>query len=403
MDTRTPPSDPAPRTRTTRTAAGVVELETLSPHRWGEDLREQLALPWGIGGLVRILLVPVQTRSVWYMLGGILGLTLALEVVTGIVLLIPYQPDAAHAYQSTAAMLRNPWWSIVLNLHYFGMYLIFGLVLLHFMRAFVTGTYRGMRNGLWQVGVVLGGLCFAVSLTGETLHWDERGLAIPWHIGEFLELIRLSDVFNYRPHNLLNLDFATTKLIQIYALHIVIIPLVLLGLMALHYRQFRRRGVSAPPGRGAGATAADDVRRSWLLWGGLILGALLVVSVVWQRSAGPAAQDVPISPFYHNRGTVDPGLLGTIPSIPISWTHGWNRFVTVAFHWRPDIWGTTLAITLMVGSLVLIPFVDRVRGERHGWRQVFDLRRRGLTLALVLVFWATLLIGVITDWVTPVG
>jgi NhaP-type Na+/H+ or K+/H+ antiporter len=44
-----------------------------------------------------------------------------------------------------------------------------------------------------------------------------------------------------------------------------------------------------------------------------------------------------------------------------------------------------------------------VRGERHGWRQVFDLRRRGLTLALVLVFWTTLLIGVIADWVTPVG
>ena len=52
------------------------------------------------------------------------------------------------------------------------------------VRVFVTGGYRGGKQGLWLTGVGLAGITFLASLTGESLPWDEVGFAVPWHIPE---------------------------------------------------------------------------------------------------------------------------------------------------------------------------------------------------------------------------
>ena len=53
------------------------------------------------------------------------------------------------------------------------------------------------------------------------------------------------------------------------------------------------------------------------------------------------------------------GGLGVVPTFPISWTHGMNRFVTIAFGLDPDIWGTIMGMVLMTAALVAVPFLDR--------------------------------------------
>src|SRR6266536_1121408 len=64
-------------------------------------------------------------------------------------------------------------------------YVIFGLVIIHMLRVFFSGGYRGPRTGLWQIGVGLAGTVFLLSTTGETLHWDERGCRGPLaHLGD---------------------------------------------------------------------------------------------------------------------------------------------------------------------------------------------------------------------------
>jgi quinol-cytochrome oxidoreductase complex cytochrome b subunit len=131
------------------------------------------------------------------------------------------------------------------------------------------------------------------------------------------------------------------------------------------------------------------------------MGIILVLSIVWTRDAGPAPQNLPFSPFYHAKE--GPGGLGITPTFPISWTHGMNRFVNIAFELEPDIWGTFIAMLLMLGALIAIPFVDRSRAEPRNWAQAFDLRTRGWAFLLMALFWALLIIGTITNAVTPVG
>ena len=92
-----------------------------------------------------------------------------------------------------------------------------------------------------------------------------------------------------------------------------------------------------------------------------------------------------------------------MPTFPIMWTHGMNRFVTIAFGLEPDIWGTVIGMLLMTAALVVIPFVDRGAGEPTSWAEALSLRRRGWAYLAMAVFWVILIIGTITNIVTPVG
>jgi quinol-cytochrome oxidoreductase complex cytochrome b subunit len=114
----------------------------------------------------------------------VLAISIGLEIVTGMVLTLRYIPDAGQAYQITAKLLDEGGWSVLLNFHYYTAYLIFALILVHMMRVFFSGGYRGAKIGLWQIGVALAGTVFLLSITGEALHWDERGFGVPWHTSE---------------------------------------------------------------------------------------------------------------------------------------------------------------------------------------------------------------------------
>ena len=384
---------------------GTVAPPIPAPPRRGirAGLSDQLGIDTMLRSLVRNYLIPVETNTIWYVLGGVLGIAILMEFLTGTVLLFNYTPDAAHAYQSTRSMLDSRGWSIILNYHYFLSYLIFGLVMVHMMRVFVSGAYRATKKGLWQVGVGLASLVFAISITGETLHWDERGFAVPWHVGEFLEALRLQSAFNYVHKNLLNVDFATSKLQAFYILHIVILPALLILAMVLHYFLIKQKRISLPFWhRASGRTSPfSSHMKAWAVWGGIILGGMFLASILVSRGAGPAPQNLAISPYYGAHE--GPGGLGTTPTFPISWTHGMNRFVSIAFGWEPDIWGTVLGMLIMLGALVAIPWLDRGRTEPVSWREAFDLRKRGWAFAAVVIFWGTMIIGIVTNAVTPVG
>src|SRR5579859_4058150 len=134
-----------------------------APPRAGLEgrLEEQL----GIRQLIREYMIPVETNSIWYLLGGVLAIALVLEIFTGMLLSLDYVPDAGKAYAITVGMLNSTGWRIILNFHYWNAFLIYGLVMVHMLRVFISGGYRHGKQALWLVGVGLAGLTFLLSLT----------------------------------------------------------------------------------------------------------------------------------------------------------------------------------------------------------------------------------------------
>lgn len=357
---------------------------------------------FGFRDVVTNYLIPVETNSVWYSLGGVLAISLVLEILTGFLLALLYVPDASQAYGITLNFLASPGWSAVLSFHFYNAFLIFALIMIHMVRVFISGGYRGAKTGLWLVGVGLAGLTFTLSLTGEALHWDEVGFGVPWNIGEFLDAIGLAGVFNYATDGLTNIATATEKLAQLYAVHIAIVPVVLGGFIIWHYLLIRLKGISTPFWMSISGRTDSFSRhiRSWLLYSFILIGAILVISIAFPRSAGTAPQLIPSSPLFGT--TDDPGGLGFQPNFPISWTRGMN-IVAATLGIDPDIWGTVIAMAVMLGVLLLIPFLDRGLRAPLTRAEAFDWRKRGLAFAAMIIFWLILLVGLFESSVTAVG
>ncbi len=394
------PDAPPPSDEEAREAA---KLAPPTGADWRHAFQDRVKDQLGLRGMISEYLIPIETNNLWYSLGGVLGISLGLEILTGMLLAARYVPDAGRAYAITKTMLNEPAWSVVLNFHYWNAYVIFALVMIHMMRVFFSGGYRGAKKGLWQIGVALAGTVFLLSITGETLHWDERGFAVPWHTAEILEAVGLDKTLHYTHEDLLNVPKATNLLAPYYALHVAILPILLLALIAMHYYLIKVKGISVPfwtrpSGRRVPFTTHI---RDWSIYSLIILGITLAVSF-FHRAAGPEPQLLPTSPFYGSEH--GPGGLGIVPTFPITWTHGMNRFVNLAFGMEPDIWGTVIGMVLMTAALIAVPYLDRGGDVEPGnWGEALSLQRRGWAYLAIAVFWAIMIIGTVTNLVTPVG
>jgi quinol-cytochrome oxidoreductase complex cytochrome b subunit len=326
-----------------------------------------------------------------------------MQFLSGFILAFKYIPDAGLAYGITKSMIESPTWRTVLNFHYFNSYVIFALLMAHMMRVFISGAYRGKKQGLWFVGVLLAAALFVIYLTGESLHWDEVGFAVPWHTSELFQAIGMEKFFGYTFSALLSIPSATVKLTQIYAVHFSLAAIVLVLLMVMHFFLIRAKKISQPFWKkpsGKDAPFSKHIK-IWCIWSGIILGIIILISAFVPRDPGVAPQLLPSSPYYGKHA--GPGKLGAKPTFPISWTHGMNVFVDEKFHLEPDIWGTVIGGALMFGAFLLIPFVDREKEEPKNLKEVFDLKKRGYAYAAMALFWLVFLVGVIQNAVAGAG
>ena len=69
----------------------------------------------------------------------------------------------------------------------------------------------------------------------------------------------------------------------------------------------------------------------------------------------------------------------------------------------PDIWGTVLAMTIMLVALLAIPFIDRAEHEPENTAAAFNLRKRGWAFLAMGVFWVVLLAGVVQNFISEAG
>ncbi len=63
-----------------------------------------------------------------------------------------------------------------------------------------------------------------------------------------------------------------------------------------------------------------------------------------------------------------------------------------------------MGMVLMTAALVAVPFLDRGGPvEPQGWGAALSLRQRGWAYFAIVLFWAIMIIGVVTNIVTPKG
>src|SRR5215471_10947258 len=190
--------------------------------------------------------VPVHAQKVWYYLGGLTLFLFAVQVATGILLLLYYRPSASEAYESVQFIITKVQFGwLIRNIHSWSANLLIAVAFAHFFSVFLLKSYRKPRELTWISGMFLLFLMLGFGFSGYLLPWNELSFfatkvgtgiagAVPV-VGHFmLRLLRGGD------------DVTGATLSRFYGLHVAVLPAITTALAGLHLLFVQRQGMSVP-------------------------------------------------------------------------------------------------------------------------------------------------------------
>ena len=184
----------------------------------------------------------------WYFFGGLAVVMLIMQLVTGIFLTMHYKPDAEYAFASVEYIMRDVEWGwFIRYMHSTGASAFFVIIYLHMMRALLYGSYKGPRELIWILGMVLYILLLAEAFMGYVLPWGQMSFG-----GAQVIISLFGSVPIVGPDLLVWIlgDYAVgdSTLNRFFSLHVVVIPLILVVLVFLHIVALHHVGSNNPDG-----------------------------------------------------------------------------------------------------------------------------------------------------------
>jgi len=115
-----------------------------------------------------------RNLNYWWTFGAILTFILVVQIVTGIVLVMHYTPEASMAFNSVEHIMRDVNYGWLLRyLHSNGGSMFFLAAYIHIFRGMYYGSYKSPREVLWILGVVIYLLMMATGFMGYVLPWGQ--------------------------------------------------------------------------------------------------------------------------------------------------------------------------------------------------------------------------------------
>jgi quinol-cytochrome oxidoreductase complex cytochrome b subunit len=191
----------------------------------------------------RVVLEKYLQLSYTFCLGGLTFSAFLVMLLSGMLLLVYYQPTPERAFTSIIYLESAVWGGkYIRSLHRLTSHVLLILLLLHTLRVILTGAYQRPREMNWVIGMLLLLLCVFEAYTGYLLPMDQLAY---WATQTGMELL-LTAPFGGAVRSLLVPDGVgqPLSLLRFYALHIVVVPLSVLLLSMLHfYRVRKNKGV----------------------------------------------------------------------------------------------------------------------------------------------------------------
>ncbi|MBI5923711.1 MAG: cytochrome bc complex cytochrome b subunit [Betaproteobacteria bacterium] len=309
----------------------------------------------------------------WYFFGSLAILVLGLQIITGIFLTMHYKPDAALnasgvpvAFASVEYIMRDvPWGWLVRYMHSTGASAFFVVIYLHMFRGLLYGSYRKPRELIWLFGMIIFLLLMAEAFFGYLLPWGQMSF---WGAQVIVNLFSAIPLIGPDLSIWLRGDFVVgdATLNRFFSFHVILVPLVLLGLVAAHILALHEVGSNNPDGieikkkKDANGIPLDGIPFHPYYTVKDIVGAvafLMIFSLVifFMPEFGGYFLE------YNNFFPADP--LATPPHIAPVWYftpfYSMLRAVTVNFFWiDAKFWGV-VAMGGGVVILLFLPWLDR--------------------------------------------
>ncbi len=174
---------------------------------------------------------------------GVLTAVVFLELaITGLLLMFYYVPSVERAFVDiTRLQTEIPLGQLLRNMHRWGAHLMVITTALHMVRVFYTGAYKPPREFNWVIGVVLLILTLVASFTGYLLPWDQLSY---WAITVGTSVASYEPLMGATIKQMLlgGPEVGQEALTRFYALHVMLIPMILALLISLHVWRVRKDG-----------------------------------------------------------------------------------------------------------------------------------------------------------------
>ncbi len=297
-----------------------------------------------------LLHVYIPREAKTFYLGGITLFLFVVQVITGSLLTLYYQPTPDTAYDSVLFITSDVAFGwLIRSIHAWGANLMIFFCILHLLRIYFQGAYKPPREVTWIVGVALLGVTLGFGFTGYLLPWDQRAYwattvgtemagAVP-AVGEYLlRFLRGGE------------DITNATLSRFYGVHTLLLPLTLGTILAVHIVLIHQQGLANPrkparvppkldeEGEGKALPFFPHYVLSEVIAWYVILAILIVLASVF-----PAGLEEKADP------------LKTPPHIKPEW-----YFLSLyqLLKWVPRTVGV-LAPMGAIALLLLLPFIDR--------------------------------------------
>ena len=199
-----------------------------------------------VSKLAREKEVPLHRHTIWYYFGGMTLFLFAIQVVTGILLLLYYRPSAENAFESVQfimAEVRFGW--LIRSVHSWSANVLIAVLFVHLFSVYFLRAYRLPRELTWITGVLLFFVILAFGFSGYLLPWNtvsffatkvgtEVAGVVPF-AGQFLvRFLRGGD------------EVTGATLTRFFGFHVAILPALSTLIVGLHLLLVQRLGMSVP-------------------------------------------------------------------------------------------------------------------------------------------------------------
>jgi cytochrome b6 len=322
--------------------------------------------------------VPMHRHSWIYLLGGAALFLFLLQVLTGSLLMLYYQPGEASAHESVERIMNEvPYGWLIRSTHAWGAHFFIGVVCLHLLTVLFTRAYRKPRELTWVSGALMLLLALGFGFSGYLLPWNKLSYyatrvgtsmagSFPVISDPLQQLLRGGDTVT------------GDTITRFFAAHVMIVPLAFGFLLLVHLALIQAQGMSLPLG-----TRQERVRDhrpffgEFLLWDVslwlVLFGVIVTLAVIMPTEVG-----------------VKPNPLEKTPAgIKPEW---YFLFMFQTLKFVPKIVGV-LSFALLGLLLLVLPFLDKTSDRGRASRRWTAAFLAVLAYVAVFQVWALLTPG----------
>ena len=228
-----------------------IDDEEKEPHPIVDWIDERIGLE-ELSNVARKKTVPKHKHDAWYYFGGISLLFFIVQLLTGLLLLVYYQPGVTTAHASVqriTSQIEFGW--LIRSVHSWSANLMLLSAVVHMFSVYFMKAFRKPRELTWATGMVLLVLGMVFGFSGYLLPWDQLAFA-----GAKIALKSVAGAPGGGVAAMMagapldasgQPNVGAVALQRFFALHVAVLPTLFMPLLGLHLWLVQKHGNAIPP------------------------------------------------------------------------------------------------------------------------------------------------------------